>query len=147
MTQPICQAGICRLRRGKHLKHLEIGKHIWIFLYFGAPPPLLVILIFFRTHTFFAIPRHLKLSLQTFVKNIWHLWLHYAVNKKKRYTKKLHCVASENPKIPWKMVSLEPKKDDGANSEFFTAPESVQGFETVRQWLQKTCKKVSDYVP
>ncbi|XP_065079578.1 SWI/SNF complex subunit SMARCC1-like isoform X2 [Ochlerotatus camptorhynchus] len=39
------------------------------------------------------------------------------------------------------MVSLGPKKDGGPNAEFFTAPESLQGFETVRQWLQKNFKK------
>ncbi|XP_058824076.1 SWI/SNF complex subunit SMARCC1 isoform X2 [Topomyia yanbarensis] len=39
------------------------------------------------------------------------------------------------------MVSLGPKKDGGPNAEFFTSPESLQGFETVRQWLQKNCKK------
>ncbi|XP_053692375.1 SWI/SNF complex subunit SMARCC1 isoform X1 [Sabethes cyaneus] len=39
------------------------------------------------------------------------------------------------------MVTLGPKKDGGPNAEFFTAPESLQGFETVRQWLQKNCKK------
>lgn len=40
------------------------------------------------------------------------------------------------------MVSLGPKKDGSPNAEFFTAPESLQGFETVRQWLQKNFKKV-----
>ncbi|XP_055634606.1 SWI/SNF complex subunit SMARCC1 isoform X2 [Toxorhynchites rutilus septentrionalis] len=39
------------------------------------------------------------------------------------------------------MVSLGPKKDGGPNAEFFTSPESLQGFETVRQWLQKNLKK------
>lgn len=39
------------------------------------------------------------------------------------------------------MVSLGPKKDGSPNAEFFTAPESLQGFETVRQWLQKNFKK------
>lgn len=41
------------------------------------------------------------------------------------------------------MVSLGPKKDGGPNVEFFQSPESMQGFETIRQWLQKNCKKVS----
>ncbi|XP_038117822.1 SWI/SNF complex subunit SMARCC2 isoform X1 [Culex quinquefasciatus] len=39
------------------------------------------------------------------------------------------------------MVTLGPKKDGGPNAEFFNAPESLQGFETVRQWLQKNFKK------
>lgn len=39
------------------------------------------------------------------------------------------------------MVSLGPKKDGGPSAEFFTAPESLQGFEIVRQWLQKNFKK------
>ncbi|ETN59408.1 hypothetical protein AND_008995 [Anopheles darlingi] len=39
------------------------------------------------------------------------------------------------------MVSLGPKKDGNPNAEFFTAPETLQGFETVRLWLQKHCKK------
>lgn len=41
------------------------------------------------------------------------------------------------------MVSLGPKKDGGPNVEFFQSPESMQGFEIIRQWLQKNCKKVS----
>lgn len=41
------------------------------------------------------------------------------------------------------MVSLGPKKDGGPNAEFFQSPESMQGFEAIRQWLQKNCKKVS----
>lgn len=41
------------------------------------------------------------------------------------------------------MVSLGPKKDGGPNIDFFQSPESMQGFEIVRQWLQKNCKKVS----
>lgn len=43
------------------------------------------------------------------------------------------------------MVTLGPKKDGGPNAEFFNAPESLQGFETVRQWLQKNFKKVSEW--
>uniref|UniRef100_A0A182T6W7 SWI/SNF complex subunit SMARCC2 n=1 Tax=Anopheles maculatus TaxID=74869 RepID=A0A182T6W7_9DIPT len=39
------------------------------------------------------------------------------------------------------MVSLGPKKDGNPNAEFFTAPETLQGFETVRLWLQKHFKK------
>ncbi|XP_055377454.1 SWI/SNF complex subunit SMARCC2-like [Condylostylus longicornis] len=39
------------------------------------------------------------------------------------------------------MVTLGPKKDGGPNLEFFQSAESLQGFETIRQWLQKTCKK------
>lgn len=41
------------------------------------------------------------------------------------------------------MASLGPKKDGGPNIDFFQSPESMQGFEIVRQWLQKNCKKVS----
>lgn len=41
------------------------------------------------------------------------------------------------------MVSLGPKKDGGPNIEFFQSPETMQGFEIIRQWLQKNCKKVS----
>lgn len=41
------------------------------------------------------------------------------------------------------MALLGPKKDGGPNVEFFQSPESMQGFEQVRQWLQKNCKKVS----
>lgn len=40
------------------------------------------------------------------------------------------------------MVSLGPKKDGGPNIDFFQSPESMQGFETIRLWLQKNCKKV-----
>lgn len=40
------------------------------------------------------------------------------------------------------MVSLGPKKDGNPNAEFFTAPETLQNFETVRLWLQKHFKKV-----
>lgn len=41
------------------------------------------------------------------------------------------------------MVSMGPKKDGGPNAEFFQSPESMQGFEAIRQWLQKNCKKVN----
>lgn len=41
------------------------------------------------------------------------------------------------------MSLLGPKKDGGPNVEFFQSPESMQGFDQVRQWLQKNCKKVS----
>lgn len=40
------------------------------------------------------------------------------------------------------MASLGPKKDGGPNADFFQSPESLQGFEAVRQWLQRNCKKV-----
>ncbi|XP_059622605.1 SWI/SNF complex subunit SMARCC2 isoform X2 [Phlebotomus argentipes] len=39
------------------------------------------------------------------------------------------------------MVSLGQKKDGSPNVEFFQSPETLQGFETVRAWLQKNCKK------
>lgn len=42
-----------------------------------------------------------------------------------------------------KMALLGPKKDGGPNVEFFQSPEIMQGFEQVRQWLQKNCKRVS----
>lgn len=41
------------------------------------------------------------------------------------------------------MAALTPKKDGSPNAEFFQSPEVMQGFEQVRQWLQKNCKKVS----
>lgn len=34
------------------------------------------------------------------------------------------------------------KKDGSPNLEFFQAPETLQGFEVVRLWLQKHHKKV-----
>ncbi|KAI9579393.1 hypothetical protein GQX74_004865, partial [Glossina fuscipes] len=40
-----------------------------------------------------------------------------------------------------KMNTLGPKEDGGPNVEFFNSPESLQGFETIRLWLQKNCKK------
>uniref|UniRef100_A0A1B0DH08 Uncharacterized protein n=2 Tax=Phlebotomus papatasi TaxID=29031 RepID=A0A1B0DH08_PHLPP len=39
------------------------------------------------------------------------------------------------------MVSLGQKKDGSPNIEFFQAPETLQGFETIRAWLQKNSKK------
>ncbi|XP_055901985.1 SWI/SNF complex subunit SMARCC2 isoform X1 [Eupeodes corollae] len=39
------------------------------------------------------------------------------------------------------MVTLGPKKDGNPNVEFFQSPESMQGFDTIRVWLQKNCKK------
>lgn len=44
------------------------------------------------------------------------------------------------------MVSLGPKKDGGPNIEFFQSSESLHGFETIRLWLQKNCKKVTKMV-
>lgn len=41
------------------------------------------------------------------------------------------------------MASLGPKKDGSPNTEYFNSAESLQGFESVRQWLQKNSKKVS----
>lgn len=41
------------------------------------------------------------------------------------------------------MASLGPKKDGSPNTEYFNSAESMQGFESVRQWLQKNSKKVS----
>jgi len=40
------------------------------------------------------------------------------------------------------MNSLGPKKDGSPNIDFFQSPETLQGFESIRQWLQKNCKKV-----
>lgn len=40
------------------------------------------------------------------------------------------------------MAALTPKKDGSPNVEYFQSPEVMQGFEQVRQWLQKNCKKV-----
>ncbi|XP_011294383.1 SWI/SNF complex subunit SMARCC2 isoform X2 [Musca domestica] len=39
------------------------------------------------------------------------------------------------------MCTLAPKKDGSPNIEFFNSAESLQGFETIRQWLQKNSKK------
>ncbi|XP_054741128.1 SWI/SNF complex subunit SMARCC2 isoform X2 [Anastrepha obliqua] len=39
------------------------------------------------------------------------------------------------------MNTLGPKKDGSPNVEFFQSTESLQGFETIRLWLQKNCKK------
>lgn len=41
------------------------------------------------------------------------------------------------------MASLGPKKDGSPNTEYFNNAESLQGFESVRLWLQKNSKKVS----
>lgn len=41
------------------------------------------------------------------------------------------------------MASLGPKKDGSPNAEYFNSPESLQGFESVRLWLQKNSKKVA----
>lgn len=40
------------------------------------------------------------------------------------------------------MASLGPKKDGSPNAEYFNSAESLQGFESVRMWLQKNSKKV-----
>lgn len=40
-------------------------------------------------------------------------------------------------------MNLGPKKDGSPNIDFFQSSESLQGFETVRLWLQKHHKKVS----
>lgn len=42
------------------------------------------------------------------------------------------------------MASLGPKKDGGPNIDFFQSAESMQGFEQIRSWLTKNCKKVKD---
>ena len=42
-------------------------------------------------------------------------------------------------------MNLEPKKDGSPNIEFFQSPETLQGFETVRLWLQKHHKKVRNW--
>uniref|UniRef100_A0A1B0AJ93 SWI/SNF complex subunit SMARCC2 n=1 Tax=Glossina pallidipes TaxID=7398 RepID=A0A1B0AJ93_GLOPL len=39
------------------------------------------------------------------------------------------------------MNTLGPKEDGGPNVEFFNSSESLQGFETIRLWLQKNCRK------
>ncbi|XP_068154270.1 SWI/SNF complex subunit SMARCC2 isoform X2 [Drosophila tropicalis] len=39
------------------------------------------------------------------------------------------------------MNTLGPKKDGSPNIEFFHSPETLQGFESIRLWLQKNCKK------
>lgn len=40
------------------------------------------------------------------------------------------------------MASLGPKKDGSPNTEYFNSADSLQGFESVRLWLQKNSKKV-----
>ncbi|XP_070137699.1 SWI/SNF complex subunit SMARCC2 isoform X2 [Drosophila bipectinata] len=39
------------------------------------------------------------------------------------------------------MNTLGPKKDGSPNIDFFQSPETLQGFESIRHWLQKNCKK------
>ncbi|XP_017846853.1 SWI/SNF complex subunit SMARCC2 isoform X2 [Drosophila busckii] len=39
------------------------------------------------------------------------------------------------------MNTLGPKKDGSPNIDFFQSPETLQGFESIRLWLQKNCKK------
>lgn len=41
-------------------------------------------------------------------------------------------------------MNLGPKKDGSPNIDFFQSSESLQGFESVRSWLQKNSKKVSE---
>lgn len=36
-----------------------------------------------------------------------------------------------------------PSRGNTTNMEYFKSPESMQGFEQVRQWLEFFCKKVS----
>lgn len=43
------------------------------------------------------------------------------------------------------MAFLGPKKDGGPNVEFFQSPESLQGFEKVKNYLQKNIKQVCVY--
>ncbi|XP_054161730.1 SWI/SNF complex subunit SMARCC1-like [Oppia nitens] len=38
-------------------------------------------------------------------------------------------------------TSVQRRKDGGPNHRFFESSETIQAFETVRQWLQKNCKK------
>lgn len=40
------------------------------------------------------------------------------------------------------MAFLGPKRDGGPNVEFFQSPESLQGFEKVKNYLQKNVKQV-----
>lgn len=42
-------------------------------------------------------------------------------------------------------VTIYRKKDGGPNVKFYESPETIQQFDTVRQWLQKNCKKVIDF--
>ncbi|XP_044741345.1 SWI/SNF complex subunit SMARCC2 isoform X2 [Chrysoperla carnea] len=39
------------------------------------------------------------------------------------------------------MMTLGPKKDGGPNTKFYESPETIAAFDSVRQWLMKTCKK------
>lgn len=61
--------------------------------------------------------------------------LHKLFRQEKSYLKK-SCI-----EIVFSM-NLEPKKDGSPNIDFFQSAESLQGFETVRLWLQKHHKKV-----
>lgn len=41
------------------------------------------------------------------------------------------------------MIAFGPKKDGGPNVKYFESPETLAALEIVRQWLQKTAKKVN----
>lgn len=40
------------------------------------------------------------------------------------------------------MIAYGPKKDGSPNTKYFESPETLNALETVKQWLQKTAKKV-----
>ena len=39
-------------------------------------------------------------------------------------------------------MAVQRKRDGGPNAKYFESLETVAQFETVKTWLQKTCKKV-----
>lgn len=41
------------------------------------------------------------------------------------------------------MIAFGPKKDGSPNVKYFESTETLAALEVVRQWLQKTAKKVS----
>lgn len=45
------------------------------------------------------------------------------------------------------MLAFGPKKDGSPNVKFFESAETLAALEVVRQWLHKTVKKVSRYLP
>ena len=44
-------------------------------------------------------------------------------------------------------MALSPRKDGGPNLKFFESAETLQHFESVKQWLVKQCKKYTQAEP
>lgn len=51
-------------------------------------------------------------------------------------------VRSRNIGVVIEMIAFGPKKDGSPNVKYFESPETLTSLEVVRQWLQKTAKKV-----